>query len=128
LFFDFEAQHGQSGVTFVILNWDQKIAVVIKESGLSVSAFADRLGIQRSGLSHILNGRNKPSIDLIEKLLLAFPEMDANYFFKADATSKKSPSLPVASPDEKSENRIAVRVIVCYSDATFDTFDPNETK
>jgi Helix-turn-helix. len=34
---------------------------------LTPSALADKLGVQRSGLSHILSGRNKPGYDFIKK-------------------------------------------------------------
>lgn len=46
---------------------------------LSPSKFADILGIQRSGISHILSGRNKPSYDFIERMLLKFPNINAEW-------------------------------------------------
>lgn len=54
-----------------------RLAQIQKDGGHSASSFADILGIQRSGLSHIYSGRNKPSIDFIQKLLEAFPEYNA---------------------------------------------------
>ncbi|GET46837.1 transcriptional regulator [Capnocytophaga felis] len=44
--------------------------------GLSASAFADSLDIQRSSISHLLSERNKPSLDFILKLVSKFPEVD----------------------------------------------------
>lgn len=55
----------------------ERIAQIQKSEGQSASSFADILGVQRSGLSHIYSGRNKPSIDFIQKLLLAFPAYNA---------------------------------------------------
>ena len=46
---------------------------------LSPSRFADILGVQRSGMSHILSGRNKPSFDFIRKMILKFPTLNAEW-------------------------------------------------
>ncbi|MFN5845866.1 MAG: helix-turn-helix domain-containing protein, partial [Flavobacteriia bacterium] len=35
---------------------------------MTPSGFADKLGIQRSNVSHVLSGRNKPSLDFLEKI------------------------------------------------------------
>ena len=43
---------------------------------LNAAAFADTLEIQRSGISHLLSERNKPSLDFILKLIEKFPEVD----------------------------------------------------
>jgi plasmid maintenance system antidote protein VapI len=44
--------------------------------GLNASAFADKIGVQRSSLSHLLSGRNKPSLDFILKIVDVFPDVD----------------------------------------------------
>jgi transcriptional regulator with XRE-family HTH domain len=46
---------------------------------LSSAQFADIIGVQRSSISHIMSGRNKPSFDFIHKILLKFPEIDADW-------------------------------------------------
>ena len=45
--------------------------------GLSPARFAEVMGIQRSGISHLLAGRNKPSFEFIQKMMTAYP--DINY-------------------------------------------------
>lgn len=47
---------------------------------LSPARLADMLGVQRSGVSHILSGRNKPGFDFIQKLLTKFPALSADWF------------------------------------------------
>ena len=44
---------------------------------LSPARFAEKLGIQRSGVSHLLSGRNKPSFEFLQRMMNAFP--DVNY-------------------------------------------------
>lgn len=49
-------------------NTIERIKLVIEREKLSYGAFADSVGMQQSTLSHILNGRNKPSLDVIKKI------------------------------------------------------------
>ncbi len=51
----------------------ERVKTLITELELSSSAFADRIGVPRSSISHILSGRNKPSLELCQKILDAFP-------------------------------------------------------
>jgi len=46
---------------------------------LTASKFADIIGVQRSSVSHVLSGRNKPSFDFIEKTLKAFPDVNSEW-------------------------------------------------
>jgi len=48
--------------------------------GLTPAILADELGIQRSGISHLLSGRNNPGFDFIQKLLTRFPKLNAEWF------------------------------------------------
>ena len=47
--------------------------------GLKSSALADSIAVNRATISHILSGRNKPSIDFLEKLLNVYPNVNANW-------------------------------------------------
>lgn len=57
-------------------DFTKRLEVVFEYYGLNASAFADKIGVQRSSLSHLLSGRNKPSLDFILKMLEHFPEID----------------------------------------------------
>lgn len=54
----------------------KRIELIMQSQNLTASQFADRIGIQRSGLSHILSGRNNPSLDFVLKVLKSFPELE----------------------------------------------------
>ncbi len=56
-----------------------RILEIIKYYNLSSSQFANEIGIQRSAISHILSGRNKPSLDLILKILNKFSEINTDW-------------------------------------------------
>jgi transcriptional regulator with XRE-family HTH domain len=52
-----------------------RIKQLMEEMKLTSIAFAERIGIQQSTLSHILNGRNKASLDVIMKIQQQFPKI-----------------------------------------------------
>lgn len=62
---------------------------------LTPAKLADILGIQRSGLSHILSGRNKPGFDFIQKLLLKFPALSSEWLItgKGKVYKENSPAV-----------------------------------
>jgi len=54
----------------------KRLEIIFEFYSVSASAFADSIGVQRSALSHLMSGRNKPSLDLIMKIVEAYPEVD----------------------------------------------------
>jgi len=56
----------------------------MEKEGLTPSQLADKLHIQRSGLSHILSGRNNPSLDFVKKVLTEFPQYGMEWFIFGD--------------------------------------------
>lgn len=71
---------------------NQRIYEVIQFLGLTPTAFADEIGIQRSGLSHILKGRNRPSLDVVQKIVARYP--DINLAWLVNGTGHLSLSTP----------------------------------
>jgi len=53
---------------------------------LSPSKFADIIGVQRSSISHVISGRNKPSFDFLQKTLKAFPGLNAAWLMLGEGT------------------------------------------
>ena len=53
---------------------------------LSPSKFADIIGVQRSSISHVISGRNKPSFDFLQKTLKAFPGLNASWLMLGEGT------------------------------------------
>lgn len=56
-----------------------RIKQYIEIKGITAGELAVMLDVQRSNISHILNGRNKPGAALIEKLLITFPDLNARW-------------------------------------------------
>ena len=73
-----------------------RIVQLINNEGLTSSKFADTIGVQRSSISHILSGRNKPSLDFIQKIMAAFPSININWLIAGEGEmygSKKIDTL-----------------------------------
>ncbi len=68
----------------------KRLEIILEYYSLNASSFADKIGVQRSSLSHLLSGRNKPSLDFILKILDVFPEVDLYWILKGKGTFPKS--------------------------------------
>jgi DNA-binding XRE family transcriptional regulator len=54
----------------------KRLEIILDYYSLNASSFADKIGVQRSSMSHLLSGRNKPSLDFILKIIEIFPDVD----------------------------------------------------
>ncbi|WP_396171598.1 helix-turn-helix transcriptional regulator [Flavobacterium sp.] len=84
----------------------KRLEIILDYYSLNASSFADKIGVQRSSMSHLLSGRNKPSLDFMLKILEVFPEVDLYWMLNGKGTfpksevvfdSKSSPSTPIQS-------------------------------
>ena len=87
----------------------------MESEGLKPSVLADTIGVNRATISHILSGRNKPSIDFLQKLLSAYPNLNANWLIIGIGymNTKKE------AKEVKSSKKIG-KVVVFYDDNSFD--------
>jgi len=58
----------------------------MKQENVSASKFADDIGVQRSSISHILSERNKPSLELIQKILNKYPKVNPEWLLTGKFT------------------------------------------
>ena len=56
-----------------------RIKKIVDYSQMSITVFADTIGISRSALVHLLSGRNQPSLDVLRKILNVFPEISIDW-------------------------------------------------
>jgi transcriptional regulator with XRE-family HTH domain len=83
----------------------KRVQQIIEHYQLSPSDFADKIGIQRSGVSHLTSGRNKPSVDFIEKLIHSFPEININWFVAGIGEMiTKNENLKLEPPKEETSS------------------------
>ena len=67
---------------------------------LSPARFAEELGIQRSGISHLLSGRNKPSFEFLQRMMSAYPDLNYEWLILGKGRPYKSDrSVPETLPN-----------------------------
>jgi transcriptional regulator with XRE-family HTH domain len=79
--------------------------------GISPSQFADELGVQRSGISHILSERNKPSLEFIHKVLLKYKEVNPEWLMTGKGEMLRGSvqrSLFSQTPDQEAISEIVL--------------------
>jgi predicted transcriptional regulator len=132
-----------------------RIQKILQEYNISSTNLADKLNVQRSSISHILAGRNKPGFDFIQKLLKNYPEINARWLIIGKGAmyiSDNQPTLPFSDSTEtttpresniqsqpttdyqiknsqkgNSKNQKSIKkIVILYNDHSFDEFHPNE--
>lgn len=82
-----------------------RIQQLIDYKAISPGDLAERLDVQRSNISHILNGRNKPGALFIEKLLQTFPDVDARWLLTGTGSMISDQEGKTVTPQEKQPER-----------------------
>ena len=80
---------------------NNRIQKIIQYSMLTASEFADEIGVQRSNISHIISGRNKPSLDFIIKIKDRFPEIQWEWIIEGKGEMTKSTLSPTSLQESK---------------------------
>jgi len=106
-----------------------RLGEVMAHYQLTASAFAERIDVQRSGISHILSGRNKPSLDFVLKVVRAFPEVDLYWLLNGKGefphkTPESTVQAPILMPGSQDGKRVE-RIILVYEDHSFEVLTQN---
>jgi transcriptional regulator with XRE-family HTH domain len=116
----------------------KRLEMLFEHFGLTAASFSDRIGVQRSGVSHLLSGRNKPSLDFVMKINHYFPDVDIFWLLNGtgDLLKESAPSLsPVQKIDNPPPSPIAerlkndkdiVKVILLHADGSFTEYSPEK--
>lgn len=124
-------------------NFISRLEIIMEKNQLSAAAFAERIGVQRSSVSHILSKRNKPSLDFILKINNSFNEVTLDWLLSEEPSKEIKPLAYLdeidkyALNDSKDESYVTpnndenfdssnevTEVIKFYKDGSFKTFLP----
>ena len=118
-----------------ILDFTNRLKKILNYHQLTASLFADKIGVQLSSISHILSGRNKPSLDFILKVTNTFTDVDIYWLLngKGEFPKEQGPTNKVFSPNESSiietsnskSSKKMNRIVVFYEDGTFEEYKKN---
>ena len=85
----------------------ERIRLLLETRQLSPTQFADAIGIARPIVSHILSGRNKPSLEVVQRILAAMPDLSMPWLLNgtgamlagvASLAAQPAPAIAVAPP------------------------------
>lgn len=145
-------------------NMKERIIKIMECERMGQAQFASAIGIQRAAMSHIISGRNNPSLDVMTKILHRYPQINPDWLLlgkgemlrdntpamvPADNIAKNPPQIQVVPEGhqelpfqesrkelDNSEKTWAVsvekpsktvsKIMVFYSDNTYDTFVPEK--
>jgi transcriptional regulator with XRE-family HTH domain len=79
----------------------ERISLIISTKGMTNGEFAEAVNVQPSSISHIMSGRNKPSLDLVMKIMKRFPELRTDWLLNGKGAMNRESNLFDIS-DEKS--------------------------
>ncbi len=85
------------------MDFNDRITKVIEYSKLSPAEFAEEINVQRSSISHIISGRNKPSLDFITKIKTAFPDIEWEWLINGQGEMLISEKIIEPIIEEKPE-------------------------
>jgi transcriptional regulator with XRE-family HTH domain len=146
----------------------ERIQQIIDSEGITAAEFADSIGVQRSNVSHVLNGRNNPGFSFIQKILESYPNVNSRWLLTGSGSiyesGAKKEKVQAAMPDlfstietkpqttkqepllrsetnsapkveqkqalheevkqKTEEEKTVARVLIFYSDHTFDDYRP----
>ena len=109
---------------------ENRIQNIIEKYGLSSNAFANEIDVNRSTVSHILSGRNKPSIEVLQKILKRFPDISANWLLLGQgsmlATQTQALEEVKESKPQATDVKIINKIVVFYNDNSFEEYKPNK--
>ncbi|MBI5219445.1 MAG: helix-turn-helix transcriptional regulator [Bacteroidia bacterium] len=83
-----------------------RITKIMREEQITPAKFADILGVQRSSISHYLSGRNNPSLDFIQRILLKFKYINPEWLLFGKGEMYKHQAPNTNKIDLNSENQI----------------------
>lgn len=114
----------------------KRIEKILDFYSLTASSFADKIDVQRSSISHLLSGRNKPSLEFVLKITDTFTEVNlywllegkGSFPYKVEKVITPTPTLQKASEisatKKPTSKKNIERVILFYDDGSFETYQP----
>ncbi len=111
-----------------------RIKKILSFYGLTAAQMADKIAVQRSSISHLLSGRNKPSLDFVLKIINTFDDVDLYWLLNGKGSFPKTK----AGSDIKVESAINIpkivsaktnkapkieHIIIFYNDGSFKKYE-----
>jgi len=115
-----------------------RIKKILTYYDITAAQMADKIGVQRSSISHLLSGRNKPSLDFVIKVIKSYSNVDLYWLLNGTGTFPKvtdehKPTEPPKPSESLSEKHIVKKkidvnkdiehIIIFYKDGSFKKYE-----
>lgn len=103
----------------------ERIITFLEAINLGSSQFAGEIGVQPSGISHILSGRNNPSLDFVLKVLNRYPDLSSEWllFGRGEMFRDTDLSINAESDILSSNERESSHLTPAYNTDLFTTVE-----
>jgi len=119
----------------------KRLQKILEYYGVSATAFSEEINFNRSTISHLLSGRNKPSLEFVMKVLQKYPEVELYWLLngKGEFPSEKKLTSPpiselqhnttketvttVLEKSSQNSNKTIDRIVIFYNDGSFKAYE-----
>ena len=103
-----------------MIDFTEKLKKIIENEGLTASKFAEKIGVQRSSVSHVLSGRNKPSLDFILKINNSIDNVSLDWLFAGSSHLNEPPAPTEKIKTSKNDNieSDVEKIVIFYKDGS----------
>lgn len=119
-----------NSITNVMQDMNSRLQTFLNAESITQSQFADKIGVAKAGISHIMSGRNKPSYDFIVSMAKAFPALNLEWLITGEGKMYKgrNAAAPAPQPVESEVLPDLVPVRKQKTDSQEDVLFPDETE
>lgn len=79
----------------------KRLHLLFKHYNLTAATFSDEIKVQRSSISHLLSGRNKPSLEFVLKIMEHYEEVTPDWLLHGKGTFPKTKTTPKPLPPKQ---------------------------
>tara|TARA_X000000368_G_C22883352_1_gene646337 strand:+ start:319 stop:642 length:324 start_codon:yes stop_codon:yes gene_type:complete len=102
----------------------KRIAEIMKKKKISASDLSKKINVQKSSISHILSGRNKPSLDFVVKLSNSFGDINLDWLINGEIPTTPTLNSGLLEKNDNLKKRVT-KIVLFYDDQSFDTYEGN---
>ena len=102
----------------------KRIAEIMRKKKISASDLSKKINVQKSSISHILSGRNKPSLDFVVKLSNSFGDINLDWLINGEIPTTPTLNSDLLEKNDDLKKRVT-KIVLFYDDQSFDTYEGN---
>jgi transcriptional regulator with XRE-family HTH domain len=104
-------------------DFSKRLQKILDYYGVSATAFSEEINFNRSTISHLLSGRNKPSLEFVLKVLQKYPEVELYWLLNGKGAFPSEEKYTQPPPIPKIQNTNVTEIEASYSEKTTSSVD-----